>query len=155
VLHLKAQAVVIAADEPASEMLIDWPRGDVAEAGMHVDVRDRRLHVQADPHRADRLQIGGLGSLVKVRTSGRSSRRRLSAGPADNPTAVLPWTGWDPPSSLRLRPANVGNDLTMGYRMGSGALLLSRVQSSSRTTAVFGPPREEGVKIRSLAVKTP
>ena len=28
------------------------------------------------------------GSLVKVRTSGRASRRRLSAGPAAKPTAV-------------------------------------------------------------------
>jgi hypothetical protein len=28
---------------------------------MQVDVRHRCLHVQPDPHRADHLQIGGLG----------------------------------------------------------------------------------------------
>ena len=42
---------------------IDRPatRCDIAEAGMQVDVRHRRLHMQADPHGADHLQIDGLG----------------------------------------------------------------------------------------------
>jgi hypothetical protein len=60
-------------------------RGDIAEAGMQVDVRHRRLHVQADPHRADHLKIGGLG----VAGEGKNIRSRfVSAAPADNPTAV-------------------------------------------------------------------
>src|SRR4029453_4402841 len=50
-----------------SEMLIDRPRGgDVAKPGMQVDVRHRRLHMQADPHRTDFLKISAWGSRVRV-----------------------------------------------------------------------------------------
>jgi hypothetical protein len=51
------------------------------------------------------------GSLVNVRTSGRASRRRLSAGPADKPTAVPAMDGVGFAGSERNRlggPASAG-----------------------------------------------
>jgi hypothetical protein len=55
---------------------------------MHVDVRHRRLHIHADPHRTDHLKIGGLG----VAGEGKNIRSGFEAavvdGPADNATAV-------------------------------------------------------------------
>ena len=50
------------AHDPVGDV-VDRPaaRGDVADAGVHVGACHRCLHVQADPYRADYLEIGGLG----------------------------------------------------------------------------------------------
>jgi hypothetical protein len=62
---------------------IDRPaaRGDVAKAGMHVDVRHRRLHIEEDPHRADHLKIGVLGIAGK----GKNIRSGFEAAVVDGP----------------------------------------------------------------------
>jgi hypothetical protein len=72
-----------------SQMLIDGPRGVTSQR------RACRSMCASDACTCRRTRTGPItsrsaawGSLVKVRTSGRASRRRLSVGPADKPTAV-------------------------------------------------------------------
>jgi hypothetical protein len=71
------------------EILIDRPRGVTSQR------RACRSTCSTDACTYTRSTTGPItsrsaawGSLVKVRTSGRASWRRLSAAPADNPTAV-------------------------------------------------------------------
>jgi hypothetical protein len=62
-------------DDPVGDVDRPAARADIAEAGMQVDVRHRRLHIQADPHRTDHLQLGGLG----VAGEGKNVRSGLKA----------------------------------------------------------------------------
>ena len=48
-------------DDPVGNVDRAAARRDVAQAGMQVEVRHRRFHVKADPHRTDHLQLGRLG----------------------------------------------------------------------------------------------
>jgi hypothetical protein len=77
-----------------SEILIDRPRGVTSQR------RTCRSMYGTDDCTYRRTRTGPItsrsaacASLVKHRTSGRASRRRLSAGPADNPTVVPPTDG--------------------------------------------------------------
>ena len=94
-----------------SQMLIDPPRGVTSQR------RACRSMCGTDACTCRRTRTGPItlrsvvwASLVTVSTSGRASRRRLSVGPADNPTAVPRWTGLGPPghtetgSGTRRRP---------------------------------------------------
>jgi hypothetical protein len=74
--------------DPVREVDRPAARRDVTEAGMQVDVRQRCLHVKADPHRADHLEIDGLRVAGEGKNIRSGFEAALSAGPADKPTAV-------------------------------------------------------------------
>jgi hypothetical protein len=63
-------------------------RGDIAEAGVQVDVRHRRPHLKADPDRPDHLKNAGLGVAGEGKNIRSGFQAAVVGGPADKPTAV-------------------------------------------------------------------
>jgi hypothetical protein len=125
-----------------SERLIDRPRGVTSQRrGMQVDVRQRCLHMQADPHRADHLKIGGLRvacerknirSGFEAAVVGRAGRqadggtcdgrgrvRRVVAKPARRPG--VGWAGGAEPASRMQIPGDVTGRRRLAGQFGPAA----------------------------------